>query len=69
LVIPKAHVSDFSQANDELILALRKKIIDLVDENSLMTKGYRVIVNGGMAMAIPHLHFHLLGGVGIEREV
>ena len=36
----------------------------MVKENRLEDKGFRIIINGGGAQAIDHLHFHLLGPMG-----
>jgi diadenosine tetraphosphate (Ap4A) HIT family hydrolase len=35
---------------------------ELVEKNKLLNEAYRVLVNGGAAQKVPHLHFHLLGG-------
>lgn len=69
LLIPKIHLSDFIDASDALIIKFKNKISELVKENNLTDKGYRIIINGGTAKAIPHLHVHLLGGVSVERKV
>lgn len=67
--VPKEHIGDFSDAGDEVILAIKKRILDQVKKFGLMGKGYRLVVNGGAAKAVPHLHVHLLGGVSVERQV
>jgi histidine triad (HIT) family protein len=65
LVIPKQHVDTVDQLNDlsvlgELFAAIKK----LAKEKGLDKSGYRVVVNHGVdaGQAVPHLHFHLLGG-------
>lgn len=67
LYIPKAHIGDFTEASDALILKIKNKITEKVKELGLMEKGYRVSTNGGTAKVVPHLHFHLLGEVGSGR--
>ena len=62
LVIPKEHIPDFDQANEERLKGLigfTKKII----KNEQLVKGYRLVINckedGGQA--VDHLHLHILG--------
>lgn len=69
LFVPKEHIGDLSDAPDEMVLAIRNRIIAEVNRLGLVDKGYRIIVNGGTAKAVPHLHFHLLGQVKKERQV
>jgi len=69
LFVPKEHVEELGEAKDMIVLSIKKKIADIVGERWLIEKGYRVVVNGGTARAVPHLHFHLLGGVDVGRNV
>lgn len=69
LFIPKKHISDLTEAPDEMVLKIQNKILEKIRELGLVEKGYRIVINGGTAKAIPHLHFHLLGQVGVERKV
>ena len=69
IFIPKKHVVDLVDASDEVVVRIKNKILDKVRELDLVNKGYRVVVNGGAAKAINHLHFHLLGNIKAEREV
>jgi histidine triad (HIT) family protein len=69
LIIPKKHIGDFLEITDELIIKIKNKILDLIKEMKMETVGYRISINGGTAKAVPHLHFHLLGEVGVERGV
>jgi len=65
LVIPKQHVAGIAELSDTAIVsdlfALMKK---LAVEKGLDKTGYRIVVNHGSdaGQAVPHLHFHLLGG-------
>ena len=65
LVIPKKHVDTVAELNDMAVVqdlfAVMKK---LAQEKGIDKSGYRIVVNHGKdaGQAVPHLHFHLLGG-------
>jgi histidine triad (HIT) family protein len=64
LVVPKIHVEDFAQFNDQALTAKVKTVIDkMIAEQNLDKKGYRISVNGGGAQIIRHTHFHLMGPI------
>lgn len=66
LVIPKEHIDDLQNLNDNgILVAVFHAVKKLVDENKLMGKGYKVEVNGGGAQIVNHLHFHLMGEIGL----
>lgn len=67
LFIPKNHIGDFHEAPESIIIKIKNKIIEKINELSLTEKGYRIIINGGTAKAVPHLHFHLMGGISKEK--
>ncbi len=69
LIIPKKHVGDITLIDDADLIAIRNEIVNLVKEMGLMEKGYRIEVNGGAAMGVPHLHFHLLAPVGVAEPI
>ncbi len=62
LIVPKEHVEDLLNVEDE---SLMKKIMEVVKKTAIKTnldkKGYRVLINGGGAQIIKHLHVHLYG--------
>ena len=63
LIVPRQHIRGIRETRDiggDLLIEVYRAVVKLVDELSL--KKYRVVVNGGQAQQIPHLHFHLLGG-------
>ncbi|MBI2086011.1 HIT domain-containing protein [Candidatus Daviesbacteria bacterium] len=65
LIVPKEHiagVSDLDETCGSLLTEVYKVANKLVNDNNLTDKAYRVVVNGGKAQHVPHLHFHLLGG-------
>jgi histidine triad (HIT) family protein len=65
LIIPKKHIRDFLELSD---IGLFEKILTsiqtMVRKQKLENKGYRLVVNGGGAQIVDHLHFHLTGPVG-----
>lgn len=62
LVIPKNHVKEFFELEDDVILpSVRKAVQQLIADNSLQEQGYRIEVNGGGFQLVDHLHFHLMG--------
>ena len=65
LVIPKKHTKDFLMINDEGLMDKLVGVVQkLITDNKLEDKGYRIVVNGGGAQIIDHLHFHLIGPLG-----
>lgn len=70
LIIPKKHIEDFLDLKDNEILKRVKKGIDMmVKKEKLENAGYRVLVNGGGAQIVDHLHFHLLGPMGKNASI
>ena len=65
LVIPKQHVSSVSELKDiEVLKGLFAAAKKIAEEKGIDKTGYRIVVNHGKdaGQAVPHLHFHLLGG-------
>ena len=65
LIVPKQHIRGIGEVGEkdtQLLAAVYTAINKLVKENNLGDDLYRVVVNGGKAAHVPHLHFHLLGG-------
>lgn len=69
LFVPKTHIEDFSHGSQDLINHLLEAVRNQINELGLTEKGYRIVVNGGPAKAVNHLHFHLLGDITKERQV
>lgn len=62
LIVPKTHVSSFTEINDLALWdALRQTAQQLISELGL-GKSYKLVFNGGSYQRVPHLHWHLLGG-------
>lgn len=65
LVVPKDHIAkieDLKPEHAKLLSEVYQVVKKLVSEYNLSDNLYRVVVNGGLAQHVPHLHFHLLGG-------
>lgn len=65
LIVPKKHLTGMGDlgVNQQILLGQIYEVVQkLVKENNLENSLYRVLVNGGKAQHIPHVHFHLLGG-------
>ena len=65
LIVPKEHIgglSNLSEKHSKLLSEIYTVTNKLVEENNLKKSLYRVVVNGGKAQHVPHLHFHFLGG-------
>ncbi|OGE14807.1 hypothetical protein A3F00_04450 [Candidatus Daviesbacteria bacterium RIFCSPHIGHO2_12_FULL_37_11] len=72
LIVPKEHIREIGKIGlpagkagedrGKLLTQIYRVANELVEKNNLKDSSYRVLVNGGKAQHIPHLHFHLLGG-------
>jgi histidine triad (HIT) family protein len=67
LIIPKVHVSDIIGLSDDLWVEIKKVALELADKKGL--KGFRLVSNAGTAAAVAHMHMHLLGEIGSDREI
>ncbi len=67
LVVPKIHIQDVNNINEENVIYV-SKIFEAIKEVAkicnIYDTGYRVISNCGKdgRQEVPHLHFHILGG-------
>lgn len=65
LIVPKKHIEgiqDIAQEDAKLLTEIYSAANQLVKQYNLSDGLYRLVVNGGKAQHVPHLHFHLLGG-------
>ena len=64
LVVPKKHVRSIRdvKGQGELLEEVYAVVDQIVTERNLVDDAYRIVVNGGKAQHVPHLHFHLLAG-------
>lgn len=61
LVIPKKHVSNFLELDNETVTDLTKVAQKVIRDKNL-GDGYKLVINGGKYQAVPHFHWHLLSG-------
>ncbi len=68
LIIPKEHITDFMEMNDELLAHIYKVAREM--SNKLMTKlnatAMTLGVNYGESQVVKHFHLHLLPNYGIK---
>lgn len=74
LVIPKKHIPSLVQLEkeDEILIGKIYTIINkIAEEQGVLDKGYRVIVNCGKdgGQEVGHLHFHLLAGKRLGEKI
>lgn len=67
LVIPKIHLSSITKVEKghaTIISDIMQAIKDIAKKTGIEGSGFRVVVNHGKdsGQAVPHLHFHILGG-------
>jgi len=64
LVIPKKHISELVAVDSpELFQKLFVVVQKMIKKEGLEDKGYRIVINGGGAQIIDHLHIHLMGPI------
>lgn len=64
LVIPKQHIDNISEADDEKMLGKLFQKACTVARSEKLDSGFRVVVNTGDdgGQTVHHLHIHVLGG-------
>jgi histidine triad (HIT) family protein len=64
LTIPKQHVGDFIEVSDPVLFSKLFSVTQrMVAREGLKDKGFRIVVNGGGAQLVSHLHIHLMGPI------
>ncbi len=69
LFVPKKHINSFdvlSQMDEKILSSLRVGVNKIVQEAKLFNRGYKVQLFAGGAQTIDHLHFHLIGPIGLR---
>lgn len=62
LIVPKKHMTDFMELQDDTVFGKVRQVLQkMIKTYELDTNGFRIVVNGGGAQKIDHLHFHLTG--------
>lgn len=70
LIMPKKHIADFLALKDTMLLEKMKTVIQkMIVKQKIEDKGYRLVVNGGGAQIIDHLHIHLMGQIGKKVKI
>ena len=70
LIMPKIHIADFLDLEDSMLLEKLKTVIQrMIKEQKIADKGYRLVINGGGAQIIDHLHIHLMGKIGHKVKI
>lgn len=61
LIVSKRHIADFLEADETTLKKLFMLVQKMAKEKGFAQRGYRVIINGGGAQIVGHLHMHLMG--------
>lgn len=70
LVVPKMHIPTLMELeNNDLNNKIHKIIKEMVLQHGLEDKGFRIVINGGGAQAVDHLHFHITGPWGHAADL
>ncbi len=71
LVIPKKHMRNVLEADEETISKLFIVINKIAKEQGIDKDGFRVLTNCGKnaGQTIDHLHFHILAGTKLEEKM
>lgn len=70
LIVPKKHIAEFTAVDDVTLYGKIGQVIKkLIGQHNLQNTGYRIIVNGGGAQIVNHLHYHLMGPMGKAAAV
>jgi len=70
LIMPKKHIVDFLDLRDDVLFLKIKSVIQkMIKDQKIADKGYRLVVNGGGAQIIDHLHIHLMGKIGHKVKI
>ncbi|MEA4848551.1 MAG: histidine triad nucleotide-binding protein [Clostridiaceae bacterium] len=74
LVVSKQHIESaqaLNESSSQIAAHIFAKIPGIAKELGIADSGYRVITNVGKdgGQAVPHLHFHILGGRKLETSL
>lgn len=62
LITPKNHISSFMDLESKELWSNMLKVAQKLVRDRNIENAYKLVFNGGKYQAIPHLHWHLLGG-------
>lgn len=62
LVVPKKHITDFTEMDDETIKEINKgaKLMEKLISEKLNPDGIKLVVNYGTLQVVKHYHLHLI---------
>jgi histidine triad (HIT) family protein len=64
LIVPKMHVSELVTVTEPVLFQQLFIIVqNMIAREGLRDKGYRIVINGGGAQVVDHLHIHLMGPI------
>ena len=65
LIVPRRHIESLKNAEDDDIQVLGKiqLMAKKMAEKFQIIDGYKVMVNAGRFQEVPHIHYHLKGGM------
>lgn len=72
LVIPKVHIENVQQVQDDTLISKLYQVIQKIAiQENFDKNGYRVIVNCGenAGQEVMHLHFHILAGEKLGTKI
>jgi histidine triad (HIT) family protein len=62
LIIPKEHIEDLILVENLFLFSKLFSVAQkMVAREGLKDRGFRIVINGGGAQVVPHLHIHLMG--------
>jgi histidine triad (HIT) family protein len=69
LVVPKQHIASLDELHDLKLAGQLLLAVSEVAQLSGVAGGWRLKVNNGelVGQTIPHLHFHILGGIKLAE--
>ena len=64
LIIPKNHIKELHVLDNPVLFEKIGSVVQqMILKMQLDNKGYRVVINGGGAQLVDHLHVHLMGPI------
>ena len=71
LIIPKKHILDIMEIDDELLIKMVNKAKDIskILNDKLETSGFTITQNNGSAQDIKHFHLHVIPRYDKKKEL
>lgn len=71
LVIPKKHIVDFTELDDEMLTHINKvaKVMTKLIYNKLNADGVRLVNNYGLYQVVKHYHLHIIPAYKTHQEL